>query len=267
LFARYDFVPPSIDLEDQAAGVTFDRWVTGFSASYSAGTYVYGRWANTELSAKFVGNKIRWIGPRQPSYGMADVYIDGVKVSTADCYSAVGSLSDKIFGSNTLSDGPHTITIKLMGAKNPASSGNVVVVDKFEVEGAAPAGVGTRLNEQGAWASFSGTWIKATNPTYTSSTYAYSSWAGPVYTAGFTGTKVAWIGPKVNNYGKANVYVDGAFKGTVDCYSATMGWRYKVWESATLAPGSHYIQIKPTRTKNAASTNYIVVVDGLDVTP
>ena len=78
---------------------------------------------------------------------------------------------------------------------------------------------------------------------------------------------MAWIGPKVNNYGKANVYIDGALKGTIDCYSSATGWRYKIWESPTLSSGSHYIQIKPTHTKTAASTNYVVVVDALDVRP
>ena len=54
---------------------------------------------------------------------------------------------------------------------------------------------------------------------------------------------------------------------TIDCYSASTGWRYRIWESATLAPGSHYIQIRPLHTKSAAATNYVVVVDALDVTP
>ena len=252
-------------VEDQAAGVTFDRWVTGFSGSYSGGTYVYGRWTNTELSARFTGSKVRWRGPRQPGYGKAEVYIDGMYRQTVDCYAAVGTLSDTIFESTVLADTTHTIEIRLTGAKNPASSGNVVVVDRFDVEGSNPKGVGTRLNEQGLYATFTGTWVKAANPTYTSSTYAYSRWPGTSYAAQFTGTKVAWIGPMTNAYGKANIYIDGAYKGTVDCYSAATGWRYRIWESETLALASHYIQIKPTGTKRAASTDTVVVVDAFDV--
>jgi hypothetical protein len=267
LWTSISYGTDSLDIEDQAAGVVFDRFVTGFSSSYSAGTYVYGRWTNTKLEAKFKGTKVRWIGPKQPSYGMADVYIDGVKKATVDCYAAAGSLSETLFESAVLANTYHVLEIRLTGAKNAASSGNVVVLDRFEVEGVAPSGVGSRLNEQGAYATFTGTWIKAVNPTYTSKTYAYSAWAGPVYTASFTGTKVAWIGPKSLAYGRANVYIDGVFKGTVDCYSSATGWRYRIWESATLSPTSHTIQIKPTRTKSAASTNYVVVVDALDVAP
>ena len=265
-------VPPvTIALEDQAAGVVFDRWVTGFSGSYSGGTYVYGRWTGTNLDAKFTGHAVRWIGPKQPGYGKADVYVDGAFAATVDCYAAApdATYSTTLWESPTLTGGLHTVSIRLNGASNPASTGSVVVLDHFEVDGAAPSGVGSRLNEQGSHATFSGTWIKAVNPTYTSSTYAYSRWAGTSYKASFTGTKVAWIGPKVNSYGYANVYLDGAFKGTVDCYAPTTatGWRYKIWESGALSPGAHYIQIKPTGTKRAASTNTVVVVDALDVSP
>jgi beta propeller repeat protein len=256
------------DLEDQAAGVTFDRWVTGSGSAWSGATYVYSRWAGTRLDASFTGDTVRWIGPKQPSYGKADVYIDGVKKTTVDCYEPVGSatLSSTLFEATGMTDGPHTISVRLTGAKNPASSGNVVVVDTFEIEGAAPAGSGTRLNEQGGHATFSGTWIKSANPTYTSSSYAYSRWAGASYKATFTGTKVAWVGPKNSNYGYAKVYIDGVLKGTVDCYG-TMGWRYKIWESAALTPGTHTIEIKPTGTKRAAATSTIVVIDAIDVTP
>jgi subtilisin family serine protease len=82
----------TIDLQHDAAGVTFDRWVTGLSTEYSGGGYVYGRWTGTELKATFTGSRVRWVGPKQPSYGMADVYIDDVLVaSDVDCYAPAGS--------------------------------------------------------------------------------------------------------------------------------------------------------------------------------
>jgi len=258
----------STGIDDQEGGVVFDRFVTGFSPSYIGGSYVYGRWANTELTARFTGVHIIWEGPKQPNYGMADVYIDNVKKATVDCYAAPldSKFQTEIFDSGPLgaADSLHTIKIRLTGEKNPLSFGNVVVVDRFHIYREAESGPWEyRQNESAG--TFTGTWIKATNPTYTLSTYAYSRWAGPIYSASFTGTKVAWIGPKTYMYGKANVYIDGAFKGTVDCYSATMGWRDRIWESAALPYGTHTIQIRPTGTKTAASTNTIVVVDGLDV--
>jgi hypothetical protein len=256
-------------VENGAAGVVFDRWVSGYSAAYSGGSYVYGRWSNTQLEATLTGSKIRWIGPKQPFYGMADVYVDGVKAATVDCYAAPSdaTLSATIWESPSLPDGPHTIAIRLVGQKNAASSDYVVVLDRFEVDGIGPACAGTRLDEAGAHATMIGTWVDAHNPTYFDEAYVYSRWVGAVYRAGFTGTKIAWIGPKTGAYGCADVYIDGQLQGTVDQYSAVVGWRSRVWESGTLAPGSHTIEIRPTGAKRAAATSTNIVIDALDVTP
>jgi len=262
----------TIPLEHDAAGVVFDRFVTGYSTAYSGGGYVYGRWTGTILKASFTGSSIEWIGPKQPGYGMADVWIDGTKVATdVDCYQAApGTLSAVIWESGTLSDGPHTIEIRLMGDKNPASSGYVVVLDKFEVTGAAPSGLGTRYDDSTATPGYSGTWLPYINPTYFNTSYAYSRWAGAAFTVDFEGTQVSWIGPQTPNYGMAEVWIDGAYVTTVDCYRAnlaTQGWREVVWQSDVLPPGAHTLSIRPTGTKNPAATAANVVIDAVDVRP
>jgi hypothetical protein len=224
--------PSTIDIQHDAAGVVFDRWVTGYSTAYSGDGYVYGRWAGTKLTARFTGSKVRWIGPKQPSYGMADVYIDGVLVaSDVDCYAPAGSaaLETLIWESGTLTDGPHTVELRLKGNRNASSTGNVVVLDRFEAYGAVPAGGGTRFDD--ADGVLTGSWIPAINPTYYDKTYIYSRWASHAFTMSFTGTRVAWIGPMTPFYGRADVFIDGAKVATVDQYRTTQGWREVVWES------------------------------------
>jgi hypothetical protein len=253
-------------IEHDAAGVTFDRWVTGYSDAYTGGGYVYGRWSGTRLDAKFTGDTVYWVGPMQPSYGKADVYIDNVKVTTVDCYASSEDATEFaiLFESDTLSDGPHTLSIRLTGAKNPASSGNVVVVDMFVAEGAKPTGGGIRIDEKDG--VFGGSWVKATNPTYYGKSYAYSRWSSASWKMTFEGTRVAWVGPKTTSYGRAKIYIDGVYKGTVSQYGTT-GWRNKVWESPVLTLGTHTIEIKPTGTKDAASKGTNIVIDAIDVTP
>jgi hypothetical protein len=264
-----DDPPPStIDIQHDAAGVVFDRWVTGYSTAYSGDGYVYGRWAGTKLTARFTGSKVRWIGPKQPSYGMADVYIDGALVaSDVDCYAPAGSaaLETVIWESATLADGPHTLSIRLTGAKNAASTGNVVVLDRFEAYGALPAGGGTRFDD--ADGVLTGSWIPAINPTYYDKTYIYSRWASHAFTMSFTGTRVAWIGPMTPFYGKADIFIDGVKVATVDQYRTTQGWREVVWESGTLSAGTHTLVIKPTGTANPSSTSANIVIDAIDVRP
>lgn len=255
-----------ITIDDAAVGVTFDRFVPCRSSVYSGGTYTYGRWSGTRIECRFTGTKIAWYGPKQPSYGKADVYIDGVKASTVDCYASAvnATLATKLFESAELSPGRHTISVRLVNQKNAASSGYVVVVDRFSAMGTDAGNPGTRTDESAG--TFSGAWVTAANSTYTNGTYRYSRWAGAKIRYTFTGTKVAWLGPRTTAYGKADVYIDGVKKATVSQYGV-MGWRFRVWESGTLSAGTHVIEIRVLGTKESASTSANVVVDGFDVTP
>ncbi len=264
--------PKTITIDNAEGGVTFARYFTGLGASFSGGsyTYAYSRapFVGTRLEARFYGNQVKWIGPKQDFYGKAKVYIDGVYKTTVDCYSATPVASTAIYTSPTLSEAWHTVTVEMVDGRNPASTNNVVVIDHFEVTGAAPKKAATRLSETAG--TFTGNWIPvAGNPTYTDSTYAYSYWLGHRYTLRFTGTKVAWLGPKVYNYGRAGVYLDGVYKGTVSQYAApaVTAFRAKVWESATLASGTHTLEIRPLATKDAASAGKVIVLDAFDVTP
>lgn len=259
-------INPHVSVEDTAVGITFDRFVPSRSASYSSGTYIYGRWANTHIAARFDGTRIVWLGPKQPNYGMADVYIDNVKLATVDCYapSATATSVATIWASPELAPGSHTISIRLTGAKNPASSGNIVVIDRFVLPGANSGITGTRVNETAGM--FSGLWINCSNPTYTGGTYRYSRWPSAKYTLTFTGTRIAWIGPRTRDYGKAAIYIDGSHVATLSQFGL-MGWRYRVWESPVLPRGQHTLEIRALGTKQADSTSANVVIDCFDVTP
>jgi hypothetical protein len=256
-----------VEIQHDAAGVTFDRFVSGHNTAYSGGGYVYGRWTGTKLQARFSGERVRWVGPKQPNYGKADVYIDGVKRQTVDCYEpkASATLSTELFKAEGLKDGPHTLEIRLVGQKNPASTSTIVVIDRFEVGGINAGGGGVRIDE--AKGTLAGPWIKGNNSTYYAKAYHYSRYTNASFKATFTGTKVAWIGPKTGAYGRARVYIDGVQQGTTVSQRGTMGWRERVWESKKLTPGTHTIEIRPTATKDPQSRGLNVVIDALDVTP
>jgi hypothetical protein len=260
-------IPQLTDIQHHDAGVTFDRFVTGYNSAYSGGGYVYGRWTGTALQARFTGDWIRIIGPKQPNYGKADVYIDGVKVDTVDCYAsdADKTLEAVLWETTALTDAPHTIELRLKGEKNIASTGNIVVLDRFEVDGAMPAGGGIRYDEMTG--TFAGPWISGANSAYIEKGYRYSRYTNASFTATFDGTKVAWIGPKTGSYGRARVYIDGVQQGSVVSQYGPTGWRYRVWESKTLPAGTHTIKIVPNGTKDAASGSTNIVIDAIDVTP
>jgi hypothetical protein len=137
-------------------------------------------------------------------------------------------------------------------------------VDRFDIEGSNPRAFMNRYDDETG--TYAGSWVKGYNSAYIGGAYRYSKYPSASYTKTFNGTRVAWIGPKTNNYGRAKIYIDGVLKATVSQYGAT-GWRYKVWESASLPPGNHTLRIVPTGTKDAASKNTIIVIDAIDVRP
>lgn len=270
-FMSLDAPPTSsgpVVLEHDAGGVVFDRWVTGTSSVYSGGGYVYSRWKDVWLEARFTGSKIAWIGPKQPNYGKAEVYIDGQYMGTVDQYAPKSSatLEATVWQSPNLSEGNHTMRIKVLGAHNPSSTGDIVVLDRFEVTGTSAETSVIRVPESGTQSYFTGTWVKGSNSAYIAGGYNYSRWTGSKFVATFNGTKIAWIGPRTGKYGRVAVYLDGKYQATV-CQYGTTGWRYRVWESPTLAPGSHTLELRVTGTKSAESAGYNIVVDALDITP
>ncbi|HET6498242.1 MAG TPA: hypothetical protein VFH17_04215 [Coriobacteriia bacterium] len=259
-----------VTIEHDAAGVTFDRWVTGRSASYSGGGYVYSRWRDVWLEARFTGTQISWIGPKQPSYGIAEVYINGVLAETVDLYAPASSatLSAELFTwrSPTLSSEPHTIRIRVLGTRNPASSGTTVVLDRFEVTGEGASGGGVRLSDSGTQARLSGTWVRGDNQAYLGGSYQYSRHATASITVRFTGTRIAWIGPRTGNYGHVDVFINNVPQGPV-CQFGPTGWRYRIWESEVLPRGTHTLELRVRGTRSSSSSGNTIVVDAFDVTP
>jgi len=255
-------------IQHDGGGVVFSRWVTGRSSAYSGGGYVYSRWKDVWLEARFTGTRVSWVGPKQPNYGKAEVYIDGQYVETVDLYApkAQATLSTTVWQSPTLPPGSHVVRIRVLAERNPQSSGDIVVLDRFEVSGTGADAPVVRLPESNTQAAFSGTWVRGSNSAYVAGGYNYSRWQGSVYKATFTGTRVAWIGPRTGQYGRVDVYLDGSYQGTV-CQLGPTGWRYRVWESPTLPRGTHTLELRVTGSKSPASTGYTIVVDALDVTP
>lgn len=102
----------------------------------------------------FTGTGIQWIGESNYHCGIAEVYLDGTKVSTVDSFIAPENSTQFInFSREGLPYGEHTIKVVATGQKNPASTlypGTRVLVDGFRYLPGSPAEEvdKTRLNEK-----------------------------------------------------------------------------------------------------------------------
>lgn len=122
-------------LTQDSGEVTYDRWAVGntrSSLTAMAGSYESASVPGSVASFTFTGTGIDWITATGPSYGKADVVIDGVDRGVVDLYAA--SQNWKVTQSYPgLTSGVHTITIKVLGTKSASAANTRVVVDAFTV--------------------------------------------------------------------------------------------------------------------------------------
>ena len=111
-----------------------DGWSAddGGSGFYQGDNY----WSNTEgatLSFRFTGTSVKYYTSKEPNCGIAAFSIDGGEETEVDLYSKDRLYDQLVYEGNNLSDGSHTLSVRVTGKKNAASSDTVVVADKIQV--------------------------------------------------------------------------------------------------------------------------------------
>lgn len=126
------FIVGGVTTEDDSPSVVYDNWTGVMQARADGGSYRTAKTASASASWTFTGSKVSWVTATGPAQGMAKVSIDGTVVAASeDLYTAKQTW--KVIKSYTPSvSGTHTITITVLGTKNPASTGNNITVDGFQ---------------------------------------------------------------------------------------------------------------------------------------
>jgi hypothetical protein len=162
---------------------------------------------------------------------------------------------------------------------NPSTTGPNPAPDEFTMCGdlATPEGGGTggggggttRIEETSSAVTYTGSWTQNYTGApggWSGGSVAFSAEAIARATLSFSGTGVSWIGYRAPNTGIANVYLDGTLVATVDTYAPTEQVQAVIYTTSGLSPGSHTLAIEVTGTRNAASSDSLIVVDAFDVT-
>jgi hypothetical protein len=108
----------------------------------------------------------------------------------------------------------------------------------------------TGVAQSSASVRYAGTWATSTSPTWWGGTARSSSRAGSTASYTFTGKSIAWVGLKGVGRGKANVYINGVLKATVDLYSATTKKQVVVWSANYGTSATRTITITVLGTAN-----------------
>jgi hypothetical protein len=258
--------PPSARFEENDPSVSYTSgWTPGDnSETWSGGTATFSGTPGAQASFTFTGPSVTWIGARDSTTGIASVSLDGVFLRNVDTYSKTKEIRVPMFEATDLPNTIHTLTIEATGQQNAAATGNLVVIDAFDV----PAVTITRLQETDPSVSFStGNWVQGdTSRAWSAGIAALANMAGAQVTFTFTGTAVTWIGANGPETGMANVFIDGApVASNLDTYAPAEHIQAPIFTASGLANTSHTISIQVTGQHNPAASDAIVVVDAFEV--
>jgi hypothetical protein len=249
--------------------------------------------AGSKVNFAFNGTGVSWVGYQDEWSGAARVYVDGALKNTVDTYATPGKAQTSLYSISGLAAGNHTLTIEVTGTKSAASAGAWVWVDAFDVLSGGTASSGgaatpstpttpggavnnpppttptcaatpIRVEQNAPAVAYTGTWAPNGGTFNSGSSAVLAAAAGSRATFTFTGCGASWIAYRDEWSGIANVYVDGALKGSVDTYSSPGAAKAVMYSVTGLAYGAHTVTIEVTGNKSASSKAAWIWVDAFD---
>lgn len=118
-----------------------------------------------------------------------------------------------------------------------------------------------RSSEASSKIAYGGSWKRVFRESAIGDYLRSSSTAGATATFTFTGRAVAWLAPRGPGYGKAEVFVDGALKKTVDLYRASSQARRVVFQWSWASSGPHTVKVRVLGTSGRPRVD----IDGFGV--
>ena len=130
-----------VDIDDSMLGAGTNQfnyngaWTHGANSSsaYLNETCSYSNVASNYVTLNFTGNKVELYTSLASSHGIAAVSVDNGPEKNVDLYAATRQNFTMVFSSGSLSQGNHSIKIRVTGSKNAASTGSYIVLDYLKV--------------------------------------------------------------------------------------------------------------------------------------
>lgn len=104
--------------------------------------------------------------------------------------------------------------------------------------------------------TFVKTWSTGTNTKYLGGKTRYATAAGATVTYSCTCRALAFISTKGPNRGKAEIWIDGVKKATVDLMSSTTKYRQLAYQTSWATDGSHTIMVKVLGTSGRPRVDF-----------
>jgi hypothetical protein len=198
-------------LEEETSVAARYRWQTVARPAALGGSFDREYLGGAAASFTFQGSSATWYTVTGRRQGLAEVYVDGALVQTVNNYSSVPHLHvpRPVTG---LAPGMHTLAIKVTGAKgNPAGKGTFVSIDAVRI---GDAKLDPRPRLEFAWQPNSAFEDVSAN-------YVRSNLRGADVAFTFRGPGIVWYTVEGPEQGKADVFIDGFFRKTVNNHAST----------------------------------------------
>ncbi|WP_176706313.1 polysaccharide lyase 6 family protein [Paenibacillus hemerocallicola] len=111
----------------------------------------------------------------------------------------------------------------------------------------------------------SGAWTELAGGGYFLGTMKRSNESGAYADIPFYGKQAKLYATMASNYGKADIYVDGVYRSTIDYYSASTQAQQMMFDTGLLPEGNHTVRVKVIRQRNDASQGFYATYDVLKV--
>lgn len=108
-------------------------WGSVSDASAGGGAYVVSDVAGASASLSFTGTGATLVTVRGPGRGLAEIWVDGTLVRTVDLYAMSSAFGVQRTVSGFV-DGPHVVTVVVLGTHHPAASGSSIAVDGWIIK-------------------------------------------------------------------------------------------------------------------------------------
>jgi hypothetical protein len=240
-------------------------WTAVTSPSSSGGSYRRSAVSGASVSIVFSGDGFTWLAKRGTDQGVAAISLDGGSFFTLDLYNSVNLYKLSAFSWFPAS-GLHTVTIKVNGTKNPASTGTAVNIDAFDIKGTVISY--SRIEQPDSRILYTGAWSTYSSASASGGCYKRSSDPKAEVSIPFFGTRLDVFGMKGITGGIVDLYVDGSETpwGTLDLSSSTAQYKQKLFSITDTSSLSHVVTLKRNPASPAGkfiNLDYVEVIQGL----
>jgi YVTN family beta-propeller protein len=137
VFAIATETPPTLRrYEETASGLVWvGPWRRIVDRRMSGGTFRTTSASGSTVDVTFRGASLAVIGPRGTTYGIANVYVDGVLVGEMDCYAARPAYKQVLKRIDGLADTQHTVRIEVTHRKAARAKSHYIGIDAFDIVG------------------------------------------------------------------------------------------------------------------------------------